>query len=235
MVTIRCAAKRGSTRLAWLDSRHTFSFGEYYDPKHERFGVLRVINEDVIAPAGGFPTHPHRDMEIVTWVLDGALAHRDSLGNGSTIHAGDAQVMHAGSGIAHSEYNASDKTPAHILQIWIEPAQRGVKPGYDQQSLPPGEADDRLAVIASPPGGEGLVNIHQDALVLVGRLRGGVPVTHALGPGRAAWIQVARGGVCVNGTRLCTGDGAAVTGETEITLKADGSTEVLVFDLPAPR
>jgi hypothetical protein len=197
--------------------------------------VLRVINEDVIDPAGGFPTHPHRDMEIVTRVLDGALAHRDSLGNGSTIHAGDAQVMHAGTGIAHSEYNASDAKAAHILQIWIEPAQRGLKPGYDQQSLPPGEADDRLAVIASPPGGDGLVNIHQDATILVGRLRPGTTVTHALGAGRGAWIQVARGGLAVNGTRLATGDGAAVTGESSLTLQADGNTEVLLFDVPAPR
>jgi redox-sensitive bicupin YhaK (pirin superfamily) len=230
MLTIRPAAERGHAHIDWLDSHHSFSFGEYYDPKHMGFRSLRVINDDVIAPGGGFGTHPHRDMEIVTWVLDGALEHRDSLGTGSVIRPGEVQRMSAGTGIRHSEFNASTSTPVHLLQIWLLPERAGLPPSYEQKSIP---LDDGagLHLIASPDGRAGSVTIHQAADVWAGRLASGAEATHALAAGRHAWVQVARGDVHLNGQALHAGDGAALSNETTIALRADSDSEVLVFDL----
>ena len=231
MLIPRPAGARGATRLDWLDSRHTFSFGEYHDPAHVAFGPLRVINDDVIAPGAGFPPHPHRDMEILSWLLDGALAHRDSLGNGSTIRPGEAQLMHAGTGITHSEYNPSRTDAAHLLQIWIIPARRDLVPGYGQRALDPAALDGRLALLATPPGGGGAVEIHQDARVLVGRFADGQRARHALASGRGAWVHVARGACQVNGTVAAAGDGFAVVGEAAVEIAQAHDAEVLVFEV----
>lgn len=231
MVTRRPAGDRGRTKIDWLDSRHTFSFGEYHDPAHMGFRALRVINEDWIEPGEGFGTHSHRDMEILTWVVEGELAHRDSTGTGSTIRPGDAQIMSAGTGIAHSEFNHSPAEPVHLLQIWILPARRGLAPRYEQRAFPPEHAIDRLEVVASPDGRAGSVTIHQDASVLVGRLGADVAAAHPLAAGRAAWVQVVRGTVVANDVLLAAGDGAAVTGEAAVRLHARVPSEVLLFDL----
>ncbi|MBX3024860.1 pirin family protein [bacterium] len=230
MITIRRAAERGHTRIGWLDSWHTFSFGEYHDPRHVEFRALRVINEDRVAPGQGFGTHAHRDMEIVTYVLDGALEHRDSLGNGSVIRPGEIQRMSAGTGIRHSEFNASASDTVHFLQIWIMPARAGIAPGYEQRALPAGVRGG-LAVIASPDGRAGSVTIHQDAAILAAQLAPGASVEHPLAAGRHAWVQVARGTVTANGQSLQAGDGAAVGDERAVQLNAAADAEVLVFDL----
>ena len=233
MLKIRRAEERGRYRNDWLDSHHSFSFGEYHDPQHMGWSILRVINDDRIAPGGGFPTHPHRDMEIVTYVLEGALAHRDSTGGGSVIRPGDVQRMSAGSGIAHSEFNHSDVAPVHLLQIWLLPNRRGVTPGYDQKSFPAAERRGRLRLVVSPDGSDGSIAAHQDGRVYAGVLGVGDEARHQLSPDRVGWVQVARGGVNVNGQDLETGDGAAVAAGSALVLAGRDDGEVLLFDLPA--
>jgi redox-sensitive bicupin YhaK (pirin superfamily) len=230
MIGIRRAEERGRTRLPWLDSRHTFSFGEYHDPAQMGFRALRVINDDRVAPGGGFDTHPHRDMEIVTYVLDGALQHRDSLGNGSLIRPGEVQRMSAGTGIRHSEFNASRDNPVHLLQIWLLPAKTGIEPGYEQRPLP-AAARGGLALVASPDGRDGSVTVHQDVAVYAGQLERGNRVTFPLASGRHAWLHVARGSASVNGHRLQAGDGAGVSGEEQLAIQAEEPAELLLFDL----
>ena len=228
MIQIRKAHDRGHANHGWLDSWHTFSFADYHDPRHVHFSVLRVINEDRVIPGEGFPTHPHRDMEIITYVLEGALEHKDSLGTGSVIRPGEIQRMSAGTGIRHSEFNHSQSEPVHFLQIWILPNRQGVQPSYEQKRI---GLDSQLRLLASPDGRDGSVTIHQDACVYAALLNSG-EVTHTLAPGRRAWLQVARGAVNLNGTLLHAGDGASIEQESSLRLAADDSAEVLLFDLP---
>ena len=230
-MAIRKADARGAARLGWLDSRHSFSFGDYYDPRFMGFRSLRVINEDVVAPAGGFPTHPHRDMEIITYILEGKLEHKDSLGTGSTILPGDGQRMTAGRGIRHSEMNPSQTEPVHLLQIWILPEKNGLEPSYEQKSFPESEKRGKLRVIASRDGREGSVRINQDAQLYVSLLAPGEQVTHDFGKNRSGWLQVAKGGVELNGAKLNQGDGAAISDEQKLTIKGTKDSEVLLFDL----
>ena len=221
MITIRPAEERGHARYDWLDSRFSFSFDRYHDPAHMGFRALRVINDDVIAPGGGFPTHPHRDMEIVSWVLEGALEHRDSLGNGGIIRPGDVQYMSAGTGIRHSEFNASKTDPAHLLQVWILPDKKGKAPLYGQRSVA-----DQLT-----PGNLAQVMEFPSAVVYAARFEGGESTVHKLATGRHAWIQVARGAVELNGVTLSKGDGAAISDESSLVIGAAGRAEILLFDL----
>ncbi|HJW81244.1 MAG TPA: pirin family protein [Acidiferrobacterales bacterium] len=232
MIQVRKSEDRGHANHGWLDSYHTFSFADYHDPAHMQFSVLRVINEDRVAPGAGFPTHGHRDMEIVSYVLDGALEHKDSMGNGSVIRPGDVQRMSAGTGVRHSEFNASATEPVHFLQIWILPKANGIAPGYEQKHFAPADLAGRLCLIAAPDGREGAVTMHQDALLYATKLDGAMRVSHALAAGRRAYVHVARGGVVLNGTPLAAGDGARLEHEPVIELAADGSAEVLLFDLP---
>lgn len=234
MITIRPANARGIANFGWLDSRHTFSFGEYYDPKHMGFASLRVINEDKVAPGKGFGTHGHRDMEIISYVLDGALEHQDNIGNGSVIRPGDVQRMSAGTGILHSEYNSSKTSPVHFLQIWVLPEQRGIEPGYEQKTFAPEAKRGVLRLVGSQDGREGSVTIHQDLNLYATILPLGEAVSYRLEPGRVAWVQVARGSVQLNQQPLTAGDGAAIAEIDEITLEglADDS-EVLLFDMAA--
>jgi quercetin 2,3-dioxygenase len=232
MIAIRRAADRGPTKTDWLDSRHTFSFGGYRDSNWMGFGPLRVINEDKVIAGAGFPTHGHANMEIVTLVLDGALAHKDSLGTGSTIRPGDVQRMSAGGGILHSEFNASREQPVHFLQIWIEPARRFGDPEYAQKNFPEAERRNRLRLVLSPDGADGSISIRQDARLSAGVLDPGTSVSLPLAAGRRAWVQVARGRVALAGNELVAGDGAAVTDEAAVALDALDASEVLVFDLP---
>lgn len=231
MIVKRPGEERGRTRISWLDSRHSFSFGEYYDPRHMGFGALRVINEDWVAPGAGFPTHGHRDMEIVTYVIEGALEHKDSLGTGSIIRPGEVQRMSAGTGILHSEFNPSRSDPVHLLQIWILPAERSIEPSYEQKAIPAESRNARFATIAGPDG-EGSVRIHQDARILAAEIPAGVGVAHDMAEGRRAWLQVARGSVELGGAVYEAGDGAAITGEKRVELLARQAAEVLLFDLP---
>ena len=231
MLNIRKSDDRGHSRIDWLDSRHTFSFAEYHDPAHVHFGALRVINEDVIAGGGGFTPHPHRDMEIVTYILSGSLAHRDSLGTGSTIRPGEIQRMSAGTGIVHSEFNASRDEPVHLLQIWIMPSRQGIAPSYEQKKIDPHRVADRFARIAAAAPGEDEVRLVQDAEIWAAKIDEGHDASHALKPGRRAWVQVARGEIEINGQELKAGDAVAITGEPEITLHANSPCEVLLFDL----
>ena len=234
MIRLRPGSERGRSKLDWLDSFHTFSFDRYYDPEHMAFGHLRVLNEDRVAPGRGFPRHPHRDMEILTYILEGALEHRDSLGTGSVIRPGEVQRMSAGTGITHSEYNPSASEPVHLLQIWITPARLGLPPGYEQKAIPMDEDTGVLRLIAAPDGRDGTVTIHQDAEVYAARLRGGQQATHRLKPGRRAWVQVARGSITLNGVAMNAGDGAGVSQEEELVLQASGQdslAELLLFDL----
>lgn len=231
MVTIRKAEERGVTRLGWLDSRHSFSFGRYYDPAQVGFGPLRVINDDRVAPGGGFGTHGHNDMEIVTLVLDGALEHRDSIGTGSVIGPGEVQRMSAGRGILHSEFNASAEKPVHFLQIWIEPRETGGTPGYAQESFPAAERSGRLVQVLSPTGENGTIAIKQDAALFLGALGANDEVTHTIGQGRAAYVHVATGAVKLGETVLNAGDGARIVDERAVKLTGVESAEVLVFDL----
>jgi redox-sensitive bicupin YhaK (pirin superfamily) len=231
MITIRPAAERGHTNMGWLNSRHTFSFGDYQDFEHMGFRSLRVINDDRVAAGGGFPTHPHRDMEILTWVLEGALQHKDSLGTGSVIRTGDLQRMTAGTGILHSEFNASKADPVHFLQIWIFPERRGLTPGYAQQSFPAADRKGQLKLVASRDGTDGSISFNQDASLYAAALDAGQRVNHTLARGRSAWVQVATGAVTLNGKRLNAGDGAAVTDEKELELVGVEEGETLVFDL----
>jgi len=232
MVQLRRGSERGRSKLSWLDSYHTFSFDRYYDPRYMSFRHLRVLNEDWVEGGKGFPTHPHRDMEIITYVLEGALEHRDSLGTGSVIRPGEVQRMSAGRGITHSEFNASPTERVHLLQIWITPARLGLSPGYEQKSIP-GSEDGGLRLIAAPDGRDGAVTIHQDAEVYAARLEAGAEAQHSLKPGRHAWVQVARGALSLNGLAMKAGDGAGVSQEQEIRLSADPTqaAELLLFDL----
>lgn len=231
MISIRSSNERGGGDYGWLNTRHTFSFDQYYDPKFMGFRSLRVINEDRAAPGGGFPTHPHRDMEIITYVLEGALEHKDSLGTGSVIRPGDGQRMSAGRGIRHSEANPSPAEPVHLLQIWIMPDRQSYEPSYEQKTFPDEEKRGRLRLIASPDGKDGSVTIHQDARLYVSLLKPGQEVTHALAKGRYAWLQVAKGAVELNGKPLNQGDGAAIENEPKLTIKGVKDAEILLFDL----
>ena len=231
MIKVRKSSERGHLNFGWLDTYHTFSFGEYYDPRHMGFRTLRVINEDFVSPGRGFPTHGHSDMEIITYILEGALEHRDSMGNGSVIRPGDVQRMSAGTGVRHSEKNPSAEEPVHLLQIWILPAEGGIRPGYEQKSFAEGERRGRLRLVASPDGGGGSVTIHQDARLYSTRLAAGQSVEHELRPGRHAWAQVARGAVELNGQSLARGDGAAASEEARLVITAGEPAEVLLFDL----
>jgi redox-sensitive bicupin YhaK (pirin superfamily) len=231
MITVRPAGERGRSLLDWLDSRHSFSFAEYYDVRHLGFRDLRVINDDRVAPGRGFGTHPHRDMEIITYVLEGSLEHKDSIGNGSVIRPGDVQRMTAGTGVRHSEFNPSRTEPVHFLQIWLIPSQSGLAPSYEQKAFGTDEKRGRLRLIASRDGAEGSVNLHQDARIFAGVFDRGQQTVLELPPGRKAWVQVARGRMALNGTSLDEGDGAAIDGETRIELVGRGASEALVFDL----
>ena len=231
MIAVRKAEDRGASRISWLDSHHTFSFAEYHDPRHMGFRSLRVINDDTVAPAGGFGTHGHRDMEIITYVLDGALEHSDSLGTGSVIRPGDVQKMSAGSGIRHSEFNHSQTSPVHFLQIWIVPDRGSVQPSYEQIHFPREAKLGKLLLVASNEKRDGLIHVQQDAKLYVTLLEGSQRVEHTLAAGRHAWLHVARGSVHVNGQLLKAGDGAAITSESKIEISAAPEGEVLLFDL----
>lgn len=234
MITIRRSSDRGKANFGWLDSRHTFSFGNYYDPAHMGFGTLRVINEDKVTPGQGFSTHGHRDMEIISYVLDGGLAHKDSIGNGSVIRPGDVQRMSAGTGILHSEYNASETDPVHFLQIWILPDTKGIEPGYEQTYFAPEDKQNQLRLVGSPDGRDGSVTIHQDLNLYATVLQPESSVSHTLEGDRLAWVHVAKGAVKLNGQDLTAGDGAAVAEATTLTLTgASADAEVLLFDMAA--
>jgi quercetin 2,3-dioxygenase len=231
MINIRRSDERGGGNHGWLNTRHTFSFDQYHDPRFMGFRSLRVINEDVVAPSEGFPTHPHRDMEIITYILSGALEHKDSLGTGSVIRPGDGQRMSAGRGIRHSEMNPSSTEPAHLLQIWIMPDRAGHEPSYEQKAFPDEEKRGKLRLVAGPDGKDGSVTIHQDARLYVTLLSPRQEVTHDLAKGRYAWLQVAKGSVELNGKPLQPGDGAAISDEQKLTIKGLKDAEVLLFDL----
>lgn len=231
MIKIRHAADRGRTRIAWLDGRHTFSFNRFYDPEYMGFRALRVINDDVVAPGGAFPMHPHQDMEILTWILSGSLVHEDSTGARGEIRPGDVQRMSAGTGIYHSEANGSQTEPVRLLQIWLQPEREGLTPGYEDKHFPEAERRNRLRLIASPGAGGGAAKIHQDARVYATLLDEGAQVVHTLAPGRHAWVQVASGAVTLNGEALGEGDGAAVSDVETLVLAATASAELLLFDL----
>ena len=228
---LRPANERFHTEIDWLESRHTFSFAEHYDPKHLGFRALRVINDDVIAPASGFGTHGHRDMEIVTWVLDGELQHKDSLGTGLVIRPGDIQRMSAGTGVRHSEWNPSEDRALHLLQIWIVPERTGLPASYEEKHLDPADLKDRLRLIASRDARAGSVTIHQDVSVYAGRLSKGAAVEQAIAKGRHAWVHVAKGGILLNGTGLEGGDGAALDDPGSLRIAATADSEVILFDL----
>lgn len=230
-MVVRRSSERGLAEHGWLRSLHTFSFADYHDPRHMGFRALRVINEDRVQPGRGFGAHGHRDMEIVSYVLEGALAHRDSLGTGSTIRPGEVQRMSAGTGVTHSEMNASATEPVHFLQIWILPERRGLPPSYEQKAFAAEERRGALRLVASRDGAEGSVVIHQDVALYATLLKQGERVTHEVRPGRHAWIQVARGAVDLGGERLESGDGASTSDAGVLELVGRGSAEVLVFDL----
>jgi redox-sensitive bicupin YhaK (pirin superfamily) len=233
MIIIRKAEDRGAANLGWLESRHTFSFGRYYDPQHMGLGPLRVINEDRVRPAAGFETHGHRDMEIVSYVLEGALEHKDSIGTGSVIRPGEVQRMSAGTGIRHSEFNHSTTEPVHFLQIWIVPERQGLEPSYEQKAFAEAETRGRLRLVGSRGGRDGSVTIHQDVDLYAGVLGAGDRARLDIGPGRAAWVQVARGELTVNGEPLAAGDGAAATLVDGLDIEGRTDCEVLVFDMAA--
>ncbi|HTS36954.1 MAG TPA: pirin family protein [Candidatus Solibacter sp.] len=231
MIHIRPAGQRGGGDHGWLKTHHTFSFADYWDPKWMGFRSLRVINEDWVAPNTGFPTHPHRDMEIITYVLEGKLQHKDSLGTGSVIQPGDGQRMTAGSGIWHSEFNPSTTEPVHLLQIWIHPEKDALPPSYEQKSFPEDEKRGRLRLIASRDASNGSVKINQDAKLYVSLLKPGDEVEHEFARGRHGWLQVARGSVELNGRKLAQGDGAAISDEHKVHISGASDAEVLLFDL----
>ncbi len=231
MTTIRKSEDRGHFDFGWLDTYHTFSFDQYYDPTHMHFRSLRVINEDRVAPGQGFPTHSHHDMEIITYILSGALQHRDSMGNGSVIRPGDVQRMSAGTGVSHSEFNPSESEEVHLLQIWILPAARNLEPGYEQKFFGDVERSGKLRLIVSDDGRDGSVRIHQDARVHATILGAGESVVHSLNEARHAWLQVARGTLSLNEIKLTQGDGAAVSNETELQIEAHNRAEALLFDV----
>ena len=231
MIKVRRAEERGAANFGWLDSKHTFSFGHYYDPEYMGFGPLRVINEDRVEAGQGFDTHGHKDMEIISYVLEGALEHKDSIGTGSVIRPGDVQRMTAGSGIRHSEFNHSKTEPVHFLQIWVLPQREGLDPGYEQKSFSREDRSGALRLLASPSGEGGALTIHQDVSLYGALLGEGDELSHAVKPGRRVWVQLARGSVTVNGERLSAGDGVAASDEPLITIAATSDAELLLFDM----
>ena len=231
MIKVRPAGERGKTRTPWLDGNHTFSFNRYWDPRWAGFRDLLVINEDFVAPSSGFPPHSHADMEIITYVIEGALEHRDSSGGHGVIRPGEVQKMSAGTGVTHSEMNPSPEEPVHLLQIWIRPWQEGIKPYYEQKAYTEDERRGKLRLVAAPEGAEGSVTLYQNVTLYNALLGAGEGVTHELAPGRHAWLQVVKGSVTLNGTRLDAGDGAAVSDEQTVNIKGEGESEVLLFDL----
>ena len=231
MITVRKSSDRGTTKTDWLDSRHTFSFAEYDDPAFESFGALRVINEDRVAGGGGFPPHRHRDMEIVTYILDGALEHKDSSGGGGVIRPGEIQRMSAGAGIVHAEFNASPSKPCHFMQIWITPSKRDLKPSYEQKTVDAEAIANKLARIASPEPQPNEIRLVRDAEIWAARLDANVEAIHNLAPGRRAWVQITKGEVSVGTEQLSAGDGAAVTDQAQIPLRSRTAAELLLFDL----
>jgi hypothetical protein len=228
MIQTRRSKERGHNKLAWLDSHFTFSFDQYYDPEHVQFRSLRVLNEDVVAPGGGFPMHPHREMEILTWVLEGSLEHRDSTGGSGVIRPGELQHMTAGRGVMHSEFNHSQKDPVHLLQIWITPDRKGLKPEYGQLSFPDGDLRNKFSLVAGP---DAPVTVHQDANLYIARLDKGREASRPLDAERHAWVQIARGAVELNGIELKAGDGAAISKESAVRVVAQEPAEVLLFDM----
>ncbi|HMK86963.1 MAG TPA: pirin family protein [Steroidobacteraceae bacterium] len=232
MDTVRRSSERGHANHGWLDSYHSFSFADYFDPNHVEFGPLRVINEDRVAPGAGFGTHPHRDMEIISYVLSGELAHKDSLGNGSIIRPGDVQRMSAGSGIRHSEFNPSSTNPVHFLQIWIQPNVVGIQPSYEEKNFSDADKRGRLRLVASPDGADGSVTIHQDASLYVGRFDGAEQASLELRPGRRSYVHVVRGELRANDIRLAAGDALKVSAGPGVRVDQGRAAEVLVFDLP---
>lgn len=231
MITVRKANERGHADHGWLNTYHTFSFGSYRDSAHVHFRALRVMNEDFVAPGQGFGTHPHEDMEIVTYVLEGALEHRDSMGNGEVLRPGELQRMSAGTGITHSEFNPSDTEPTHLYQIWLFPASKGIEPSYEQKQFASEERHNQLRLVASPDAAHGSLRIHQDARIFLSSLDAGKQLSHELPPGRHAWLQVLRGSVTLNGELLETSDGAAISDESQLAIHATSDAEVLLFDL----
>jgi redox-sensitive bicupin YhaK (pirin superfamily) len=232
VITLRKAAERGHADHGWLNSYHSFSFADYYDPSHMGFRNLRVINEDRVQPGQGFGTHPHRDMEILSYVLEGALQHRDSMGTGSIIKPGEVQRMSAGTGVTHSEFNASQTELVHFLQIWIVPRTRGLQPGYEQKLFGPEEKNGKLRLVASPDGRDGSVTINSDAFLWAGFFNRGASSSLTIPVGRHAWVQIARGSARINGQELVAGDGASISNESKILVEGIDASEVLVFDLP---
>ncbi|MBI2687484.1 MAG: pirin family protein [Acidobacteria bacterium] len=231
MITVRRSADRGKTNIGWLNSRHTFSFSRYYDPEHMGFRSLRVINDDKVSPGAGFGRHPHRDMEIISWVLSGELAHEDSTGSKAVLQAGHVQRMSAGTGIVHAEFNGSSTEPVHFLQIWIEPDTLGIEPRFEDLTIAPEEVQGKLRLVASPDGRDGSSVIQQDASVYISALAEGDEVALPLAEGRHAWVQVAAGAITLNGQGLQTGDGAAVSGETVLNIRGTAKSDILLFEL----
>ncbi|MCU0543852.1 MAG: pirin family protein [Oscillatoriaceae cyanobacterium Prado104] len=231
MIAVRKSEARGHANHGWLDTYHTFSFANYYDPKHMNFRTLRVINEDVVSPGNGFGTHGHRDMEIITYVLEGALEHKDSLGTGAVIKPGEVQRMSAGTGIQHSEFNHSQTDPVHLLQIWILPDTNGLTPSYEQKEFPLAERHGKLRLVAARDARDGAVKVHQDVDLYAAVLDKNSRVVHTLQPNRHAWVQVARGAILLNGLTLAKGDGAAISDRTEVAIEATEDAEILLFDL----
>ena len=231
MICFRDRLARGASRTGWLESRHTFSFADYRDPQHMGFRSLRVINEDRVVPGAGFPTHGHQNMEIISYVLEGTLEHRDSLGHGTRIGPGEVQRMSAGTGIRHSEFNPSSSEPVHFLQIWIIPSAQGLTPGYEQKAFPLAQRRSRLRLVASADGADGSLTVHQDARLYIGNVHPGEKVQYAIGAGRGVWVQAVRGIAALNGIEMRAGDGAALEEERTAVLEADTDAEVLLFDL----
>jgi redox-sensitive bicupin YhaK (pirin superfamily) len=231
MIQIRRSSERGHANHGWLDTYHTFSFADYHDPRHMRFRALRVMNEDRVEPGQGFGTHPHSDMEIVTYVLSGALEHRDSMGNGEILRPGEFQRMSAGTGITHSEFNPSPDEPVHLYQIWLFPERKGIEPSYEQKRFDDAKLHNGLRMVASPDAADGSLLIHQDARIFIARIDGTVRLRHELADGRHAWLQVLRGSVSLNGKDLETSDGAAISEESMLEIQAKEDAEVMLFDL----
>jgi hypothetical protein len=231
MITIRQASERGHANHGWLDTYHTFSFGSYHDPDHMGFRALRVINDDTVAAGQGFGTHAHDNMEIVSYVLEGALEHKDSMGTGSVLRPGDVQRMSAGTGVTHSEFNHSDREALHFLQIWLKPERKGVEPSYEERHFPADQRQGQLRLIVSPDGRDNSLSIHQDVAIYAALLGEGDSVAHQLSPERHAWVQVARGAISLNGIGLSQGDGAAVSEESRLGIEGRADAELLLFDL----
>ncbi len=231
MIQVRKAQDRGHANHGWLDTFHTFSFASYQDHNHMRFRSLRVMNEDIVAPGRGFGTHPHNDMEIVTYVLEGALEHRDSMGNGEVLRPGEFQRMSAGTGITHSEFNPSATEPVHLYQIWLFPERKGIKPSYEQKQFPEQDRHNQLQLVASRTAANGSLLIHQDARIYLSKMDTGEAIMYDLAEGRYAWLQVLRGSVVLNGVALDTSDGAAISAETRLTIQAKTAAEIMLFDL----